>query len=71
MAYWNEGWKCLEEALEALREEDLEKLVYIRNQGHTVIEAIQRQLAHIPYHVGQMVFLGKLILGDQWNGELI
>ncbi len=67
MAYWKEGWECLEQALEPLAEDDLGKTVYIRNQVHTVLEAIQRQLAHLPYHVGQMVYLGKVILGDQWN----
>ena len=48
-------------------EEDLEKIIYIRNQGHTVLEAINRQLAHYPYHVGQIVFLGKMILNDKWQ----
>ena len=67
LAYWKEGWKCLEDALGILDEADLEKLIYIRNQGHTVIEAIQRQLAHIPYHVGQMVYIGKIIRGKEWK----
>jgi hypothetical protein len=63
---WNEGWRCLYAALDSLKPDDLERIVYIRNQGHTVLEAINRQLAHYPHHVGQIVFLGKMILDDQW-----
>ena len=65
--YWNKGWKCFFEAITSLEEKDLEYIVYIRNQGHTVTEAINRQLAHYSYHVGQIVFLGKLIKGEQWT----
>ena len=64
---WNEGWQCLFHALESLTDEDLQKEVFIRNQGHSVTEAINRQLAHYPYHVGQIVFLGKMILNNKWN----
>jgi hypothetical protein len=56
---WNEGWNCLFNTLNSLTPEDLNKIIYIRNQGHTVTEAINRQLAHYPYHIGQIVFLGK------------
>jgi len=64
---WNEGWNCLFTALNSLTEEDLAKTIYIRNQGHTVLEAINRQLAHYPYHVGQMVFIGKLLAAENWQ----
>lgn len=64
---WNEGWQCLFDALNKLTEKDLTKIIYIRNQGHTVLEAINRQLAHYPYHVGQIVFIGKMILNDKWQ----
>lgn len=57
---WNEGWNVFLETLKSLNENDLEKIVYIRNQGHTVLEAINRQLAHYPYHIGQIVFIGKM-----------
>jgi hypothetical protein len=67
MQQWEQGRNCLLAALESLNEEDLTKIVYIRNQGHTVMEAIARQLAHYPYHVGQIVFLGKMIAGDSWQ----
>jgi hypothetical protein len=63
---WNEGWKVFMDTLHSLTEEDLDKTIYIRNQGHTVMEAINRQLAHYPYHVGQIVFIGKMCV-DQWN----
>lgn len=64
---WNEGWKCVFNALNALKQDDLQKIIYIRNQGHTVIEAINRQLAHYPYHVGQIVFLGKMACNETWT----
>lgn len=64
---WNEGWECLFAALNSLESGDLDKIVYIRNQGHTLMEAINRQLAHYPYHVGQIVFIGKMLSGNTWN----
>lgn len=67
LAKWNEGWDCLFKALNALTDADLNKIVYIRNQGHTVMEAINRQLAHYPYHVGQIVYIGKMISDDEWD----
>ena len=67
LAKWQEGWDCLYVAIKPLTQNDLESIVYIRNMGHTVTEAINRQLAHYAYHVGQIVFLGKLIQDDQWQ----
>lgn len=67
LSAWEEGWNCLFHALEGLKKEDLDGIIYIRNQGHTVTEAIHRQLAHYAYHVGQIVFLGKMMLGSKWN----
>ena len=67
MLLWNQGWECLFKAIDTLTEGDLEKVIYIRNMGHTVQEAINRQLAHYPYHIGQIVFLGKLIQKDNWK----
>ncbi|MBV6478150.1 MAG: hypothetical protein HGGPFJEG_00898 [Ignavibacteria bacterium] len=64
---WENGWKCLFEALDSLNESDLLKTVYIRNQKHTVTEAINRQLAHYAYHVGQIVYLGKHFLSANWK----
>lgn len=67
IGHWNKGWQCLFRALKLLNEEDLESIIYIRNQGHTVTEAINRQLAHYSYHIGQIVLLGKLIKGENWQ----
>ena len=64
---WEKGWKCLFEALNTVDKNDLEQIVYIRNQGHTVTEAINRQLCHYSYHVGQIVFLAKMIKGEEWQ----
>ncbi|WP_431136588.1 DUF1572 family protein [Psychroserpens mesophilus] len=64
--YWMKGWNCLFDAISSLTEKDLERIIYIRNQGHTVIEAINRQLAHYAYHIGQLVFLGKLLKKNNW-----
>lgn len=63
---WNEGWKVCLETLNSLKEDDLNKIIYIRNQGHTVLEAINRQLAHYPYHIGQIVFIGKMC-AEKWD----
>ncbi len=64
---WNEGWNCLFHALNSLTESDFKKTIYIRNQEHTVTEAINRQLAHYPYHVGQIVFIGKMLSNNNWK----
>ncbi|MFC0515034.1 DUF1572 family protein [Mucilaginibacter angelicae] len=66
LATWELGWKCLFDTLDGLTGDDLSKIIYIRNQGHTVMEAINRQLAHYPYHVGQIVFLGKMLCDESW-----
>lgn len=67
MDKWEEGWKCLFNALNSLTLDDLQKEIYIRNEGHSVIEAINRQLAHYPYHIGQIVFIGKMAANNNWN----
>lgn len=66
LAKWDEGWKCLFDAINPLTNEDLEKEIFIRNMGHSVTEAINRQLAHYAYHVGQIVFIGKMICNEDW-----
>jgi hypothetical protein len=63
---WNEGWKVFLDTLKSLTDDDLDKIIYIRNQGHTVLEAINRQLAHYPYHIGQIVFIGKMC-AEKWD----
>ncbi len=66
-AQWAEGWACLFTALGSLAEADLERTITIRAQPHSVMEAINRQLAHYPYHVGQLVFLAKLLSTGPWQ----
>jgi len=63
---WEAGWDCLFSALDSLNSEDLDKTIYIRNEPIIVIDAINRQLAHYSYHVGQIVYLGKMQLNEQW-----
>lgn len=67
LAAWNAGWDCFLNALDSLQPEQLSEIIYIRNEGHTVIEAINRQLAHYPYHIGQIVFYAKQLKNSEWN----
>jgi hypothetical protein len=64
---WSRGWSCLFDALSALTESDLERQVTIRSQPHSVVEAINRQLAHYALHTGQIIFLAKHLAGGQWR----
>ncbi len=64
---WNQGWSCMLNTLEALKNEDLTRYVTIRTEPLQVYDAILRQLAHYPYHVGQIVYLGRLFKNDQWS----
>lgn len=64
---WDKGWDCLLNALESLKPDDLDKIVYIRNEGQTVVEVVQRQLAHYASHVGQIMFMGKQLKGADWK----
>ena len=67
MQQWNKGWDCFFNTLNALQPNQLSDIIYIRNEGHTVLEAINRQLAHYPYHVDQIVFCAKLLKINGWN----
>jgi len=64
---WNKGWTVFLDTLNSLKPEQLSDIIYIRNEGHTVIEAINRQLAHYPYHVGQIVFYAKQLKNSSWD----
>ncbi|NML22128.1 DUF1572 family protein [Pseudoflavitalea sp. G-6-1-2] len=64
---WEDGWKCLLDTLQSLKEEDLLTTIYIRKEPLTVTDAILRQLAHYPSHVGQIMYIGKIIKGDAWK----
>lgn len=67
MEQWEKGWNCFTDTLESLKEQDLLKTVYIRNEPLLVIDAINRQLAHYPYHAGQIIYIGKIIRGTEWK----
>jgi hypothetical protein len=67
MEAWNAGWQVVFGAIDALKDEDLDKIIYVRNEGQTVMEALQRQLAHYPHHIGQILYVGKMIRGDEWK----
>jgi hypothetical protein len=64
---WNKGWECCFNALNALTEDDLETIIYIRKEPLTVVDAINRQLAHYPYHIGQIVYIGRMIKNKEWK----
>jgi hypothetical protein len=64
---WEKGWRLLFDTLELLTENDLTKIIYIRTKPYSVIAAINRQLTHYTYHVGQIVLLGKMIKGKDWQ----
>ncbi|EAY24978.1 DUF1572 family protein [Microscilla marina] len=67
MQKWEEGWQTVFEALASITVDNFDTTVYIRNMGHTITEAVNRQMAHYAYHIGQLVFLGKLLKGKQWQ----
>lgn len=67
MDAWEAGWQVYLSVLQSLTEEELYKTVYIRSEPHSVWEALQRQQAHYPYHIGQMTLLGKWLLGEKWE----
>ncbi|MBK8608696.1 MAG: DUF1572 family protein [Chitinophagaceae bacterium] len=64
---WNQGWDCCLGSLKALTADDLLKTIHIRNEGLLAIDAVNRQLAHYPYHVGQIVYLAKMIRDEHWQ----
>ena len=68
---WNAGWDRLFAALEPLSDSDLNRAVTIRGEPHSVVQAINRQLAHYPYHCGQIVFLAKHFRGREWKSLTI
>jgi hypothetical protein len=64
---WEKGWFCLFTTLDALTPADLQRIIYIRKEAHTVMEAINRQLTHYPYHIGQIVYLARMFRGEEWT----
>jgi hypothetical protein len=67
MALWNEGWACMFSALDRLTDADLPRETFIRGERHSVLQAINRQIAHYSYHVGQIIFLGKHLQSANWK----
>jgi len=67
LSFWNAGWDCFLKTLESLKEEDLDKTITIRSEPMPVYDAILRQLAHYPYHVGQIVLIGKICKDAEWQ----
>jgi hypothetical protein len=67
LAWWEEGWKCVFTAIDPLKPEDLMRQVTIRGEPHTVLQAINRQIAHYAQHIGQIVFLAKHLKSSQWK----
>ncbi len=67
LAKWQEGWDCLFTALDTIHKNNFHTEIYIRNQRHTIVESVQRQIGHYGYHVGQIVFIGKMVKGENWK----
>lgn len=67
MKWWEEGWVCVFGALESLKPEDVMRTVTIRGEPHTVLQAINRQIAHYAQHIGQIVFLAKHLRSSEWK----
>ena len=68
---WNDGWKCLFDALNSVNIEDFDTEIFIRNQSHSILEAINRQFAHYLYHIGQIAYIGRVIKVSEWKSLTI
>lgn len=67
MSHWETGWGILFEAIESISDNEMDHIIYIRNEGHTIQEALERSLSHMAYHTGQIVLLAKLLKGEEWS----
>jgi hypothetical protein len=67
MKWWEEGWSCVFATIDALKPEDVMRTVTIRGEPHTVLQAINRQIAHYAAHIGQIVFLAKHLRSNEWK----
>jgi hypothetical protein len=71
IAKWEKGWNCLYNALGSIDESNFNQPILIRNKKVKLIESITRQIAHYPYHIGQIAFIGKMILNEKWKSPSI
>ncbi len=67
MSIGKKAWICFFNALDKINDENLYSTIYIRGEAHSVIDAVMRQLAHYPYHIGQIVYIAKMIKNEDWN----
>lgn len=64
---WNKGWDTLFDALESIKKEEMNQIIYVRNEGHTILDGLVKSLAHVAYHTGQIVQIAKYYAGDEWQ----
>ena len=67
MAKWETGWTCLFEALQTINDKNFQTEIFIRNQSHSIPDAVNRQMMHYAYHIGQVVYLGRMIKSEKWK----
>lgn len=67
MEMWVKGWQVLFDALNQIKEENWNDPIQIRGEKHTVLDAVLRQFAHYPYHIGQIIYIGKMLKNDDWK----
>jgi hypothetical protein len=67
MGWWEDGWTCVFAALDALTPDDLMRTIFIRQEPHTVVQALNRALAHYAFHLGQVIFLAKHLRSTEWK----
>lgn len=68
---WEDGWECVFKAVNSVDKNNFNTPVYIRNEAHTIMDAINRQMAHYAYHIGQIVFIAKMLKGAHWKSLTI
>jgi len=66
LEYWEKGWICLFGALGQINDENISATIFIRGEAHSVLDAVFRQLAHYPYHIGQIVYIAKMLKNNDW-----
>ena len=71
MEEWEKGWSCLFKALDQINESNFNRPLIIRNKKVKIIESLTRQIAHYPYHIGQIAYIGKMILNEKWQSPSI